>query len=233
MGPVTNNGGDPLTTRVRNVTDTGFEFQMDEWNYLDGPHTTETIGWLAMSEGSHTLASGQTVVAGTHTVGTNLKTVSFGESLGEAVVLTEVTTYNGTDAVTTRLRNVDSSGFQVRLDEEEAQGDHGNETVSWIAVETGTASGLDVVRTPDQVNHRADTFGFNTDFDTSPVLLGDIQSIDGGDTSTLRMSSLSDSSVSLFVDEESSKDIEVRHTNETVGYVAMEEGVIYEDTFFV
>src|SRR6056297_2498672 len=54
MGPLSFNGSEPATVRVRNVSEQGFEFQIDEWEYLDGFHLTETVSWLAMSEGTHT-----------------------------------------------------------------------------------------------------------------------------------------------------------------------------------
>lgn len=233
MGPMSYNGADPATTRVRNVTDTGFQFQIDEWNYLDGEHSAETISWLAISEGSHTLANGQTVVAGTQSVGTSFSDVSFGETLGEAVVLAEVTTVNEADAVTSRIRKVDTTGFEIQIEEEEALGSHVNETVSWIAMETGTGAGLDVVRTADQLDERVDTFAFNTDFASAPVLLADMQTTDGGDTATLRLTEIDAASVSLFVEEERSANAEVGHTDEVAGYIAMNEGLIYDGSFFI
>jgi len=44
MGPISYNGGDPSTVRVSNVISTSFDFQVDEWDYKDGAHTTEQIG---------------------------------------------------------------------------------------------------------------------------------------------------------------------------------------------
>ena len=54
----TENDTDPITLRVRNVTDTGFEWQIDEWDYLDGVHGSETVSWLAIAAGTHTLDNG-------------------------------------------------------------------------------------------------------------------------------------------------------------------------------
>ena len=231
MGPMTFNGGQPGTTRIRDVTDTGFQFQIDEWSYLDGYHIQENIGWLAISEGSHTLSTGQTIVAGTQSVSTGFTGVDFGQELGEAVVLAEVSSVNEDEAVTTRIRRVDENGFEVRLQEEEAGGAHVAETVSWIAMETGASEGLDVFVTADQLGHAADSFEFNSSFDSAPVLLADMQSTDGGDTATVRMKAISDTGVSLFIEEEKSRDSETWHTNETAGYVAMLEGLIYDEFF--
>ncbi|MEP2642266.1 M10 family metallopeptidase C-terminal domain-containing protein [Roseobacter sp.] len=229
MGPMTFNGGQPGTTRVRDITDTGFQFQIDEWQYLDGYHVTEDIGWLAVSEGSHTLAGGQTIVAGSQNVGIDLTQVDFGEALGEAVVFAEVSSVNEADAVTTRIANVDADGFQVRLQEEEARGAHVSETVTWIAVETGVSEGIDAFVTGDQVTETPDTFVFNTDFDTGPVVLADMQTLNGRDPATLRMNGWDADSVSLFVEEEKSRDTELDHITEVAGYFALDEGLIYAE----
>ncbi|WP_299964079.1 M10 family metallopeptidase C-terminal domain-containing protein [uncultured Roseobacter sp.] len=233
MGPITLNGVEQATTRVRDVSDTGFQFQIDEWNYLDGAHIQETVGWLAISEGSHTLSGGQTIVAGTQDVGTRFADVSFGEALDDAVVFAEVASVNEDDAVTTRIRNVDQSGFELRLQEEEALGSHVAETVSWIAVEAGAADGRDAVLTGDQLTDTADWFVFNAAFDDAPVVLADMQSFDGRDTATVRMNALSANGVALFAEEEASEDSEVRHVTETAGYLALSEGLIFEETALI
>ena len=233
LGPATRDGSNPLTTRVRNVTDNGFEFQIDEWEYLDGFHVTEDIGWLAISEGSHRLGTGQTIVASTASVGTGFSTLSFGERLTNPVVFAEVTTVNDPDAITTRIRNVTELGFQAQIEEEEAGGAHVGETASWIAIESGEASGLEVVRTDKQLSHVVDSFVFNQPFSEAPVLIADMQSAIGGDTSTVRLTSLDANGMSMFVEEERSADTEVGHINEVAGYVALHDGLIYLDSFLI
>ncbi len=227
LGPLSFNGAEAATTRVRNVTDTGFEFQVDEWNFLDGAHTTETLSWLAISEGTHTLADGQTVTAGSNVLNTTFTEIGFGASLNNAVVLAEVTTANGSDAVTTRIRNVDNDSFELRLQEEEALGPHLNETISWIAFESGQGAGIDVSLTGNQVGSDGDSFAFNTGFDAAPVLLADMQTTNGWDTATVRLTDKTDAGLSLFIEEEASRDAEKFHLDESVGYVALEEGLIF------
>lgn len=226
MGPVSMGDGEAAITRVRNVTDTGFEFQIDEWNYQDGVHGTETVGWLAVSEGTHTLASGQTLVAGSSSVGTGFSTVTTGATLTDAIIFAEVTSVNETDAVTPRMRNVTSTSFQVQIEEEEALGPHVAEEVSWIALEAGSGSGIEAVRTGDNFDERVDSFVFNETFATAPVLLMDIQSNDGGDTSAVRHQDLTATGFSAFLQEEQSANSEVKHTNETAAWLALEEGLL-------
>lgn len=100
-------------------------------------------------------------------------------------------------------------------------------------IETGTASGLDVFKTPNQVTAEITSFEFGETFSTAPVLLADMQTTNGPDTATLRITNLTASSVSLFVDEKASEDSETAHIDEVVGYVSMEHGLIYGDTVLV
>ena len=74
----------------------------------------------------------------------NFATFSYGTTLTDAIALTEVTTTVDPAAVTTRMRAVTQTGFQLRLQEEEAaDGPHTAETVSWIAIESGRPPGLE------------------------------------------------------------------------------------------
>ncbi|MDW3223358.1 MAG: M10 family metallopeptidase C-terminal domain-containing protein [Paracoccaceae bacterium] len=231
LGPATSNDSAQLTTRVRSVTETGFEFQIDEWNYLDGVHGVESIGWLAISEGSHTLGSGQTVVASTASIDTRFSTLSFGETLDDAIVFAEVSTVNESDAVTTRIKSVSEQGFEVKIQEEEAGDAHGSETVSWIAIESGLTDGLEAVRASNLFGNDGAGFEFENAFAATPVLIADMQSTFGSDPATIRLSSLDANDVSMFVEEEQSANDEVRHIEEVAGYIALDSGLIYEDTF--
>ncbi len=51
VGGLTQNETDPVTVRVRNVTDQSFEVSLKEWNYLNGSHTPEAVSWMVI-EGS-------------------------------------------------------------------------------------------------------------------------------------------------------------------------------------
>ncbi|MEZ4932635.1 MAG: hypothetical protein R2788_11010 [Saprospiraceae bacterium] len=44
-----------MIPRIKNVTKAGFEFQIDEWNYLNGYHPVETLYYLAMAKGNHSI----------------------------------------------------------------------------------------------------------------------------------------------------------------------------------
>lgn len=51
MGGTTVNDGDPATIRVKNITTTGFQVRLQEWQYQDGTHGVEQAGYMVV-EGS-------------------------------------------------------------------------------------------------------------------------------------------------------------------------------------
>lgn len=59
----TNQGSDPATVRVRNVTTTGFEVLQVEPNANDGPHVAMNTSYLAIEPGDHVLADGTRIAA--------------------------------------------------------------------------------------------------------------------------------------------------------------------------
>jgi hypothetical protein len=227
MQPLSFNGGDPTTVRIRNVTSTGFEWQMDEWDYRDGAHTTETVSYLVMESGVFQLEDGTLVEAGTVATDHDFVTVAFGQGFPETpVILTQAQTYADPAAVVTRQRNATSSGFAVQLQEQEANDPvHALETVGYVAVAPGlgmTAGvAFEAAVTPDAVTHAWYGLTFLDGYG-DPVLLAGLQTRDGGDTAGLRYRNLQTTSAEVFVEEEKSRDTEVNHTTEIVGYLVFD-----------
>ena len=231
-GPPTSNGGQPVTVRVRGVSESGFEFQLDEWDYLDGYHVAETLSWIAVGAGTHELEDGSTLVAGSTTArhrwaGVDLSAAGL---TGTPVVFAQAASGAETRAVTTRLRRVTADGFQVKLQTQEA----GNrrtaaERVDWIAL-TPPADAAATPRsglTGDVVTHRDHRIAFGSaDGPAAPVILAQMQSADGGDAATLRLRAGDSSGATVFVEEERSRDRERWHTTETVGWWALSPGVL-------
>ncbi|WP_158547405.1 M10 family metallopeptidase C-terminal domain-containing protein [Rhodovulum sp. 12E13] len=234
VGPISGGDGDPSTVRVRNVTETGFEVQIDEWDYLDGAHPQATLGWLAVEAGTHTLTDGTTLRAGSAVAGGSPVSVSLGDSFDASpVVLAQATTTIGAGAVATRLDGVSSAGFSVRLQAQESAGAApAAEAVDWIAVEQGGSAGGGLVSlvTGNIVTQAAQAVGFGGSFATAPALLADMQSLRGVDPATVRLSALDTSGASVFVEEEGSADAETAHAAESVGLVAAAAGVLSGQT---
>lgn len=62
-----------------------------------------------------------------------------------------------------------------------------------------------------------------------------MQTTDGGDTSGVRYKNLNDNTVDVFIEEETSRDDEVAHTTEVIGFIVLygyqfQRGVLFHDT---
>ena len=226
LGPTSNEGGDPHSLRVRNITNEGFEVKLHEWDYLDGPHSTVEISYLAVESGVHTF--GDLKVHAFSTTGLlnhNWNEISFSEDFESTpVVLSQITSYNGTQPATLRTKNVTSTGFTTRIQEEENNdNEHLEESVDTIAIETGNTTFQNkriIVGRVDGFNQEWKTVEFGETM-SSPAILAAMQTTNGGDTATLRYDSLNESSFDLMVQEEKSKDDEINHADETIGWVAI------------
>ena len=232
MGPISSNGGQPATMRVRDVTATGFEYQLDEWDYLDGSHTAETVGWMAVEGGVHTVG-GLTIAAGVGRASGTGGRVDFGGAFDAAPVVTaQVASTRDPRAVTDRLSGVTAAGFDVELaSEEAARAAHGAEDLAWIAIEPGgsPAAGLLATSTGDRVTQADAALGFGGAFADGFALLADMRTLDGADPATVRLRDLAPSRATLFVEEEESRDAETGHTNEDVSVIALALGPIVGD----
>lgn len=224
MGPASRNDAEPAVVQVANVGPSSFEFQMEEWAYLDGAHPTETISYLVIEAGSHTLANGTRVVADRiGAVGRWWKRQPLTGFSEGPVVVSQVASRSQLDPVVARLRSVDTDGFEIRLQEEEGNdGTRAREEVHWIALEPGvSASQFAVVRTANAVTHAPRTIDLGADIGPAPAILAAMQTYDGGDTAELRHQAPRGRQVDISIDEEQSRDAEVRHETETIGVVAV------------
>jgi len=130
-----------------------------------------------------------------------------------------------TSAVTMRIKNVTTSGFKVRLQEEENNDQvHSSGRVSYIAVEAGTSNGaekFEVNKSADNVTHAWRTLNFSQSY-ANPVFLAKTQTTDGGDPIALRYRNLGSTSTQVKCEEEKSKNPEVAHTHEVVGWMVFD-----------
>ena len=230
VGPVSYEGTDPASARVRRVTATGFEFQVDEWDYLDGAHTEETVSYLVVEAGSHVLQDGTRLVAGRLSAANHdWRPVTYGETFGAApVVLAQVSSDEGSAAVVPRLRSVTASGFQLSLQEEEASdGQHADEAVGYIAVEPsqGIADGVRA-GIEGSVTDQASEIQYGGTFSVVPTVFAMIQTTNGTDPAALRYTASTAGGVTVFVEEERSTDDEVVHAPEEVGFLALNPGLL-------
>ncbi len=225
-GPPRSNDDAPSAIRLRNITTTGFDIRIQEWDYLDGGHATETVAYLVMEQGSFTLDNGTMVEAGRfNSTDSEFNTVQFNTTFStEPVVMTSIATFNDEATATGRLRNISTTSFEHKTQEQESSSNnrHGTETVNYIAWEPSHTSMGNITaivdNTADKVRNRWHTIDFGIQLPTIPIFLGTMQSQDGLDPSSIRYANKSDSELQVMVMEEQSEDDETRHTSETVGY---------------
>ncbi|WP_341213284.1 M10 family metallopeptidase C-terminal domain-containing protein [uncultured Limimaricola sp.] len=223
MGPISFNGVESAVTRVRNVTSTGFEFQIDEWDYLDGGHIRESVSWMAGSIGSHVMDDGSKVTFGaTQANGGNVKSVALDGFSGKPIMFGQLADNNGSKSLVHRFVDSGRDGFGFKVQAEEGRGGDigGKGTFYYAGVEA--ASGSNVLRggTAD-IDHNASSVATGV---SGRAILADMQGFKGQDTAGLRYDVDSSGRLKIHVMEEQSKDKELLHVKESVGWFAAKEG---------
>ncbi len=134
MQMTTYNGGHASHIRLRNVNSHSAEFQIEEWDYLDGWHTTEEITYVVVEAGTHKLEDNLALTVGLTTANNSWATVNFTNVLGSTpVVISRSQTDNDAAAIVTRQRNITHTSFQVRVQEEERNNqNHANESIGYL-----------------------------------------------------------------------------------------------------
>ena len=207
VGPTSYHGTDPGVVRLQNVTNNSFDVRFQEWLYKDGSHTQENIPYLVLESGRHEMAGGSIWEAGTFSLsgtGTWTAHAFTGAFLSTPALFLTAQTFNGSDPITVRARNVTNTGFEAALFEEEALMDgHVTEEVGYLAVYSPQLSGTVNINGTDvpyllqaqSVDHRF-----------VPILSSDIK-----------------------LEEEKSEDSEVNHIDETVSILALGDKIFTQD----
>ncbi|MDJ0598791.1 MAG: S8 family serine peptidase [Crocosphaera sp.] len=236
--PLSRNGGDPSTIRITDIKSDRFSVQVQETTLINGNshsgyHTTESFSFLVVESGIWEFSDGTIIEVGN--INTDKITTSTWEGINfkhnftnTPVVLTQVQTDNDPTFVRTRQKNITKNGFNVALEEEDAfkSSGHGSETIAWLAISPGqgTWDGNKFLagNTGDQVTHNWHTIDFGNNFNNNPKFLGNIATYDGSDSSGLRYQKLTDGSVQVMIEEDTSNDSEINHTTENINFLAIE-----------
>jgi len=227
---VSKNGNDPCLVRIRNLTGTGFDLRIQEYDYLDGSHVMEQVHYLVMEQGHYSLADGTPVEAGHFTTSATGLFVQHAFSThfdATPVVITNVLTSNGEETVTSRVRNITGNGFELTMQEQEANdGTHAEESIAYIAMGLGSGSteGMryEALLSDDILTHATATLTRTQDFEQVPLTFCAMQSADGMDTARLRVVNMTPSSLDVIIQEEQSNDSETWHTTEQGGCISLE-----------
>lgn len=227
------NEADPGVVRVNNVTGNSFQVHFEEWNYLNLNHAPELVSYMVFESGIHRLRDGTVIEARNSTTDSDFTEVQFTDDYATIpLVFSQVSSVNGPSTVTTRVQNISTDGFEIKVQEEEASATrrHVDETISWIAIRqaSGDVGGVFYeAKMHDQgVNHHGSTVFFTNFFDDPPAVLANMQTFRGDNTATVRQTMISAGRVDLFIEEERSLDNEVGHGLEEVAIFALSTGLI-------
>jgi hypothetical protein len=134
--------------QIRNVTPDSFQIRFREWLYLDGIHATETISYLVLEAGRYTMDDGSIWEAGRFDLANLAGFVPQGFSMpfpNTPDLFLGPQTATGWDPVVVRAKDVDATGFQVAMFEEEARmadSRHGTESVGYLAIHAPASGGM-------------------------------------------------------------------------------------------
>jgi serralysin len=229
-------GQDTSVVRLTNVQPDSFTLYVHEAPDKDGPHAAETVSYLVLEAGQWALPNGTLVHVGhldtAATVGLQIanqwQPVNFNSSFSTGpVVISQVQGDNDSHWVKTRQRNVLVSGFEVALEEDEAQTtSHGTETIGWLAVEAGQGvwdgHNYEFNQTANAVTHSWYQVTFGQSFGQTPRFIATIGTYDGADNSGLRYTNLTTAGVQIKIEEDTTLDSETGHTTEVVHFLTIE-----------
>ena len=229
--PLSRNGFDPAIVRIEDIEKDRFTARVQEPNYKDGFHTSESFSYLVLEAGTWELENGTQLEVGTldsdTTTSLGWEQVSFSTGFESSpITLSQVQTNNGSDFVRTRQKDASALGFSLAMEEEEALNTfHPTETLGWLAISPGKGSwnGLSYQagNTGDSVTHNWSTLKFDNSFDQPPQLLASLATYDGGDSAGIRYRNLSGQGVEMMVEEDTSQDSETWHTTENIDFLSI------------
>lgn len=180
----------------------------------------------------------EVVEVGEVTVDHSWVRVSFEHEFIDPVVVAKPASLNDAEPAVVRVRNVDATGFDVRMQEwDYLDGLHGEEQVSYVAIERGNyvlAGGarVEAGRFETASTRRFASIRFNKPFAVPPVLLASVASFNDAAAVTGRMGRIKTTSFSYGLQEQELNVrslIERDHGVETIDYIAWEPSVGQED----
>lgn len=223
---------DPFVVRVRNITGSGFEWQMEEWENQDGIHSKEVFAWMAVEKGFHITPNKMHIQAGVIDADHQFDYFRFHRKFyTRPVVFTQVIGVNDSLPVVSRVKGASGHGFSCLLQGSEMNGRyHGAEQLGWIAIiprsEVVNGKGFHVFKTPFSITHDHQILP-PVAMPTDALLFSDMVSTNGHDPSVARSMLIGGNKMKIWIEEESTQDQEVSHNIESVGVGLLSKGFIY------
>ena len=143
----TQNDNRTAHTRVSGVGVNDFDVKVENSNNEGNSHGNETMGWIALEQGSWLIGDLHVEVDTAANVDENLDTVNFAPAGFNfaappgilAIQQTANASNNTTNSTQVRMQNIGANSFQVRIErDDDSQGNYANETLGYIAMDYGT-----------------------------------------------------------------------------------------------
>jgi hypothetical protein len=136
----TKNGTSAVTTRVNDLTGSGFDMTMQEEESTDNSHAAETLGWIAIEKGSGDTGDSRSVEVLSDSTSSDWNQVDFSKDMDRRfpVVISDIITTNGADPCTLRYQNLLPDSIDLFIQEETSvttETSHGTEEVSIFVAE--------------------------------------------------------------------------------------------------
>lgn len=219
---VTNYGSDMVYTNIKNITETGFDIQLQEntaQNKYNGLHTYEVVNWYASISSSANETVGVFGLNSASTI-SEWETIEFSSSFGSVPkVFANVQTENGSHMVYVDIRNVTTDTFQARLTEPPGwDGEHVQEFVGYVVFEDlpsttqeGTAS----------VDSNWQTITFPTPYSEPPVVISEINTEAGTDQALVEVKDVTITNFRARIEEDPRFD-NGTHKFETISWMSIQ-----------
>ena len=231
-------GADPVGLRYQNRDSNGVQIKLEEDTSYDSEigHTTEVVDFLAV-EGSGILSAlpaPKPMVIGEVGTITNLnhlnQTITLDNTYINPVVFAMPLSYNGSDPAIARITKIEQDSFSIYVQEAEYKdGLHGNENLSYLVLEAGTwqledGTMLEVgtVDTDLTTNQGWSAINFESDFNSTPAVLSNVQTDNDTEFVRTRQRAKSVDGFEMSLEEEEARRAS-GHGTETVGWLAMEQ----------
>lgn len=233
--PAVDNTKSPMLVSITDVTSTGFSLFLSAWGQPFHPSLGETVSYMVFERGVTSLPDGSRIVAGSLVVDdSGFFPGAFPLTFSSTPVMVSTAVY-GIEQTPRAVRfdQITQSDFQVRTQFQEKRDNDSGETieVNYLAMLPGRYTGpsfeIEAGFAGSPVNHLPQTVNFTQPFGGLPVVAAAMQSFNDADPSAMRLRSLTDSSASLYIQEEQSLDEEMVHGNETVGYIAVRNSSMF------
>ncbi len=156
--------------------------------------------------------------------------VTFAEAMIDPVVVAGPASQNDAAPGTIRIQNVTATGFEIQFDEwDYLDGVHGEESVSWLAVERGVhdlGNGLIIEAGSGTGTSVSSEVGLTGGFGTAPVVIAQITGFNAPDALAGRISAVDANSFNFAVEEQEAGDYS--HGSEDFGWIAVSQGAFDE-----